>query len=161
VSPDKTVPGVRALLRFPERHYFFRLIFVFLLYSLIPLGEIFLFLYVGNLIGYYLVIALAAVLGVCGAAAGLGQVERAVRRLRAALKSEEYPGRELADIAGLILAGVLLVTPGFVTDLCGLALLVPSCREALAKLAARKLERVFRELFEHLRLERMRGGSTA
>ncbi len=43
------------------------------------------------------------------------------------------PGQQLIEGLMLIITGVLLVTPGFVTDLCGLMLLQPSIRGAIAK----------------------------
>ena len=45
----------------------------------------------------------------------------------------ELPGQQLVEGIMLIITGVLLVTPGFVTDICGLMLLQPSIRAGIAK----------------------------
>jgi UPF0716 protein FxsA len=109
----------RMLLAFLDRDYLFKLLLVLLAYSLVPLGEIFFFLFLGSLIGNYLVLVLAAVAGVAGAFVGTMQV----RRLTSA--SREAPP---SDVAGLAVAAVLLITPGFLTDVVGFLLLVPRVR---------------------------------
>ncbi len=107
------------MLAFLEKDYLFKLLLVLLAYALVPLGEIFFFLYLGSLIGNYLVLVLAAVTGVLGALAGVAQA----RRL-----SEAARGGPAAELAGLAAAALLLITPGFITDVIGLLLLIPSVR---------------------------------
>jgi UPF0716 protein FxsA len=134
------------------RDFFFKLILILLLYSLVPLAEIFLFIYLGELIGNYLVLILAAVAGMAGALIAFGQAQGAMERLRAQLRAGRYPGREFADLAGIIVAGVLLVTPGFITDLCGYLLMIPALRDGLRDILKVKLEKSFREIYAYLRL---------
>jgi UPF0716 protein FxsA len=126
-----------------ERDLLFKLIAVLLLYSLIPLGEIFLFVYIGSLLGNFLVLALALTAGISGALVALDQAHRALERL----KEHAAAGKDLADdlveMAGIILGAVLLLTPGFITDLCGYALFLPRVRawagRAVTKLLASQL----------------------
>jgi UPF0716 protein FxsA len=143
---------VRLLLKFLDRDYFFKIILILLLYSLVPLAEIFLFLALGNLIGNYLTLALAAVAGVAGALLALDQVQRTQAKLRARIRKGEYPGREFADLAGMLAGGLLLITPGFITDLFGYGLMIPFFREALGRAIVQKLDRSFRDIYEYLRL---------
>jgi len=112
------------LLTLIEKDLFFRLLLVFLAYSLVPLGEIFFFLYLASLVGNYLVMIAAALVGVVGAFLGLSQARRIAARLKAA-RSSDHPGVEMA---GLVVAGILLITPGFLTDVAGYLLLVPPLR---------------------------------
>jgi len=142
----------RLLLTFLDRDFLFKIILVLLLYSLVPLAEIFLFLALGSLIGNYLTLALAAVAGVAGALLALGQVQRTQAKLRAKIRNREYPGREFADLAGMLAGGLLLITPGFITDLFGYGLMIPFFREALGRVIVRKLDRSFRDVYEYLRL---------
>ncbi len=107
------------MLAFIDRDYLFKLIVALLVYALVPLGEIFFFLFLGSLIGNYLVLVLAAVAGVAGAFAGIAQA----RRLFAASRSAP-----VSELAGLAVAAVLLITPGFITDVLGFLLLVPAIR---------------------------------
>jgi UPF0716 protein FxsA len=67
--------------------------------------------------------------------AGLGVVAR-MRRTQAA---GEVPGRELMDAALILLAAVLLVVPGFVTDVAGVLLLLPPVRAGVRALALRRI----------------------
>jgi UPF0716 protein FxsA len=142
----------RLLLKFLDRDLLFKIILILLLYSLVPLLEIFLFLALGNLIGNYLTLALAAVAGLPGALLTQSQVKRTLARLRAKLRTTEYPGREFADLAGMLAGGLLLVTPGFITDLFGYVLLIPSVREALGRAIAKKLDPSLSDVYDYLRL---------
>lgn len=130
----------------------FKLILVLLLYSLVPLAEIFLFIYLGELIGNYLVLTLAAVAGMGGALIAIGQARKTIERLRAKIRQGKYPGREFVDLAGIIVGGILLITPGFMTDLFGYLLMIPALRDLLGGFITRKLDRNFKELYEYLRL---------
>ena len=49
-----------------------------------------------------------------------------------------FPGRELAHGAMILVAGALLLTPGFLTDAVGFSLLVPTIREGLRRFLARR-----------------------
>lgn len=144
---------VRLLLTFLDRGYLFKIILVLLLSSLVPLAEIFLYIALGNLIGNYLTLALAAVAGVPGALLALGQVQRTRVKLGEKIRTGEYPGREFTDLAGLLAGSLLLITPGFITDLFGYCLMIPIFREALGRAIVKKLGRSFRDVYEYLRLK--------
>jgi UPF0716 protein FxsA len=134
------------------KDFFFKLILVLLLYSLVPLAEIFLFIYLGELIGNYLVLILAAVAGMGGSLIALGQAQAARERLRIQLKAGRYPGREFADLAGILVSGILLITPGFITDVLGYLLMIPALRNAVRALLSSKLDRSFKDIYAYLRL---------
>ena len=145
----------RTMLSFIDRDFLFRLILVFLAYALVPLGEIVLFVYIGTLVGNYLVLVLAAVVGVGGAVAGFGQVRRAAAGLRVLLAKGSYAGPQVAEMTCLMTAGILLVTPGFLTDIAGLLLLVPSVRAWAVRRFARLLKRQYGDVWERLRLSEL------
>jgi UPF0716 protein FxsA len=134
------------------KDFFFKLILLLLLYSLVPLAEIFLFIYLGELIGNYLVLIIAAVAGMAGALIALSQVQGARERLRAQLRAGRYAGREFADMAGIIVSGILLITPGFITDLLGYLLMIPALRDALRGVIKNKLDKSFKDIYTYLRL---------
>jgi len=131
-----------------EKDLFFRLLLAFLAYSLVPLGEIFFFLYVASLVGNYLVLVIAAVAGVVGAFLGLSQARRIAARLKAAGGSNAAA----MEMAGLIVAGILLITPGFLTDLVGYLLLVPALRVRAGRWAATLLRDHAPRLYSRLGL---------
>ncbi len=146
---------LRLIFRFLDRDFLYKLIFALLLYSLVPLGEIFLFLYLADLIGNYLILAAAALTGLVGVLIALRQVPRVLASLKAKIRHGEYPGQEFVDLAGILVGCILLLTPGFVTDLFGFLLFLPPLRAAAGKAVARRMERKLREVYEYLRLQQL------
>jgi UPF0716 family protein affecting phage T7 exclusion len=147
-------PGIAALLKQSlDRGLLVGLVGVLLVYALVPVGEIILVRYVEYLVGSFLALVALVLLSATGALVGLEQARQAAARLRTALR-DNPAGVEgaLADLAGLAVAGILLVTPGFVTDLCGWALLVPSARRAAGRRVAGALAAFVPGIFERLRL---------
>ena len=140
------------MLTFLDRDYLFRLILVLLLYSLIPLAEIFLFIYLASLIGNWLVLVLAAVAGIAGALAAGGELRRIRARYREQVRGGRAVGPEVVDLAGVTVAAILLITPGFISDVCGYLLLIPALRRAAGRALARRLKAGFRDLYDQLRL---------
>lgn len=85
-------------------------------------------------------LVLAVVAGVAVIRLGGGS---ALRRLRSQLRQGELPGRSTLQDVLLVLAGVLLVFPGFLTDVLALGLLVGSIRRAIAEFLIGRLTRRF------------------
>ncbi len=137
----------RQLVTLIEKDLLFKLLLALLAYSLVPLGEIFFFLYVASLVGNYLVLVLAAVVGVIGAFVGISQARRVAARLKAGTGPDAA-----VEMAGLIVAGILLVTPGFLTDLAGVLLLVPALRLRVGRWAASRLKERAPRLYASLGL---------
>ncbi len=102
-----------------------RLLFLFVL---VPFIELVILLRVGEAIDVGPTIALIVVTGVVGAALAKRQGIRVIGRINAELSAGRMPAAELADGALILLAGAVLITPGFLTDAFGLALLVPALR---------------------------------
>jgi UPF0716 protein FxsA len=128
-----------------------RFILFILVFAAAPLAEVFTFLWLGNIMGNYLVLVLAAVAGIPGALIGLDQLRRALARSRERVQKGLYPGRELVALAGLAAAGLLLVTPGFITDVAGYLLLIPRLRAAVGKRILETLRKSSPELHAFLR----------
>jgi UPF0716 family protein affecting phage T7 exclusion len=149
-SPSMT--DIRPLLRTFDRDLLFKVIGFLLLYAIVPLAEIFLFIYLGTLIGNYLVLVAAAVAGLPGAVITFGQLRRLRARLRVKVARDQRPGREIADLAAIIAVAILLVTPGFLTDLLGYLLMVPFVRERLGRSLMKKLGAAFPEINNFFRL---------
>lgn len=98
---------------------------------LIPLIEIALFILVGNLIGLWPTLALVVLAGVVGASLIRRQGIGAVAALQTRIAARDDPGAPLFDGAAILLAGVLLIIPGFLTDILALMLLSPTIRGAM------------------------------
>lgn len=112
-----------------------------LLFLVVPFVELFVLIQVGQAIGTLPTIGLLVVVSVVGAwlvkKEGLGVVRRAQEQARRG----QVPAKELVDGVLILLAGALMLTPGFFTDIFGLALMVPPVRAAVRAAASRQLSR--------------------
>lgn len=106
---------------------------LFLLFTLVPLLELFLLLEIGGLIG--LVPTLLLVLGTGAAGAWMARREgvRSWVAVRSELAAGRFPAEELLHSLLILVAGVVLVTPGVLTDATGLLLLVRPLRASLIR----------------------------
>ncbi len=144
--------GARLFARFLDADFVVRLLMTLLLVSLLPLAEIVLILFVGDLIGRYLTLAIVASIGLLGALAAARRLRGLLEAARARIRAGDYPAAELADVAGVLVACLLLVAPGLITDAVGLVVLVPAVRRAVGRLVTRRMQRRLTEVYEYLRL---------
>lgn len=105
----------------------------------IPLLEIAVFIQVGGVLGVWPTIAATIATALAGSILLRAQGLAALGRARAQMDRGELPAREMFEGVCLVLAGALLLVPGFVTDAIGLLLFFPPFRELLRLLIARHL----------------------
>ncbi len=129
-----------------------RLVGLVLGFVAVPLAEIFLFIYIGHLIGNFLVLIVAVLVSAAGALLVADQAGRCLSRLAPGGPGERPAASELGELAGILASAFLLVTPGFITDLCGFLLLVPRLRRAVGGLIVRSMKPRLREAFVRLGL---------
>jgi UPF0716 protein FxsA len=101
------------------------------LFVVIPILEIYLLIQVGEEIGLLATLATIVLTAIIGASLVRREGIKTINSLQARLNNQEMPGKELADGAMLLLAGILLVTPGFFTDGIGFILAFPLTRALL------------------------------
>jgi UPF0716 protein FxsA len=99
-----------------------------LVFLLMPLAELAVIIAIGRVIGGWETIALLLLESALGAWLVRRQGAGAWRALNLALQTGRMPARELSDAALVLVGGVLLLTPGFLTDLLGFFLLLPLTR---------------------------------
>lgn len=109
------------------------LLWLILAFTVLPLVDLVLLFRVGRAIGAAWTIALVLGAGVLGAFLVKYEGLRTVRRVRADLGNRTMPTDALLNGVLILLGGVLLVTPGVITDVLGIALLVPPTRGLVAK----------------------------
>lgn len=115
---------------------------LFLLLLIVPVLEIMLFIEVGGILGTWPTILIVIATAVAGSVLIRSQGRQTLEKLQRSLQGSGNPVDPLAHGALILIAGVLLLTPGFFTDAVGLALMSPVVRRALisqgaAKVAAR------------------------
>jgi UPF0716 protein FxsA len=102
-----------------------------LLFIVLPIVELYVIIQIGGAIGVLPTLALLIVDSLVGAALARSQSRAAWERFNRALAEGRVPGREVFDGAMIIVGGALLLTPGFITDIFGLLLLLPPTRAAI------------------------------
>ncbi len=111
-----------------------RLLLMLLL--LLPVLEIILFIKVGGAIGVFPTLGLLLLAAVAGVTLIRVQGMQTIGRLQAAVESGSDPAKPLAHGALIVVAGILLLVPGFFTDVVALLLLIPPLRDFLIRRGA-------------------------
>jgi UPF0716 protein FxsA len=143
----------KVLLRLLDRAFVTKLLILGLLYSLVPLAEIFLLIWLGSKIGVYISLALAAFAGLIGMLAALRELRKNLDSLRRKTRKGVLPTQEFVNLTAILAASILLLTPGFITDTMGFLLFVPTIRNAWGRWVLSRSRTDLKELYEYLRLE--------
>ena len=118
---------------------------LFLCFTLIPVVELYLLIKVGTVIGGFNTILLVLLTGFLGAWLARLEGMNTMLKLRTNLQQGLMPAEEMLDAVIIFVAGVLLITPGLITDCCGLLLLWPVTRN--------KFKQMLRKKFDELQLK--------
>ena len=116
-------------------------ILLFLLLLGVPIAEIALFIEAGRLIGIVPTILLTFATAVAGTYLMRMQGLATLNRVAQSLEKGEMPVAPIIDGMGIFVAGMLLLTPGFLTDVFGLLLFIPPIRRNVGRWILRKLMR--------------------
>jgi UPF0716 protein FxsA len=111
------------------------------LFIVVPLAELYVILRVGEAIGAIWTILLLAADSVLGAILLRTQGRSVWRRFNTALADGKMPHREVIDGVLVVFGGAFLITPGFITDVVGILLLVPPTRAVVRRLLVSRLGR--------------------
>ena len=114
-----------------------------LLFTLVPLIELTLLIKISNRIHFWPTIALVIVTGVIGAALAKHEGLRTFNHIRVDLNAGRLPADRLVDALLILIAGVLLVTPGILTDGVGFLLLLPPFRSLIRQYLKRRFQSKF------------------
>jgi len=104
---------------------------LFLLFAIVPVIEVWLIIKVGRVIGPLPTVAILLAISLAGAWLARSQGFRLIAAIRDELAAGRLPAAHILDGAFVLAGGILLLTPGFFTDLVGLALLFPPSRRFL------------------------------
>jgi UPF0716 protein FxsA len=112
-----------------------------LLFTVVPLIELFLLVKLGTVIGIGATVLIVISTGVLGAWLARRQGLGVLRRLSEDLNEGRLPGDTLIDGLLILVAGVLLLTPGLITDTIGFLLLLPQGRTVVRRIVAARFEK--------------------
>ncbi len=107
---------------------------------IVPITEIALFIMVGQWIGVLPTITLVILTAIMGASLLRHQGLGLAMKIRSDIEAGRVPGRDLANGAMMLVAGVLLLTPGFVTDTLGFLLFIPQIRARVFSFLAKRVK---------------------
>jgi len=116
---------------------FFKL---FLAFTLIPVAEIYLIIKLGGHLGAFNTVAIILITGFAGATLARAQGLQTMLRVRQSLQQGLVPAEEMVDALLIFVAGIVLLTPGFITDAAGLLLLFPPARHHFKRFLRRKFD---------------------
>ena len=104
-----------------------------LLFVLTPLVELAILVYLGTVIGALYTVLIVVATGILGAVMARHQGLATLSRIRSSIERGIIPSNELFDAALILVAGLLLLTPGIITDIVGFAVLVPQTRRIIGR----------------------------
>ncbi len=114
---------------------------LFLLFTVVPLVELWLLLWIGDRVGFWPTVGIVLATGLVGATLAKHEGLRVVRRWQEATAQGALPEDGVLGGVLILVGGVFLITPGVLTDAAGLLLLVPPTRRFVAGFIRRRFER--------------------
>lgn len=114
---------------------------LFVIFAVVPVLELYVLIKVGKLIGAWETVAILLAMSFAGAWLVRHQGFSILSRIQGELASGRLPAAELLDGFLVLVGGILLLTPGFLTDLLGIFFLVPAGRFILKQYLRRWMER--------------------
>ncbi|MFZ1863984.1 MAG: FxsA family protein [Polyangiales bacterium] len=105
---------------------------LFLLFTVVPLVELYLLIAIGRILGPVPTIGLVLITGALGAWFARLEGARVIRRWQEAITRQEMPKEGVIDGFLIFVGGLLLITPGILTDVAGLCMVMPLTRRVIA-----------------------------
>lgn len=113
---------------------------LFAVFLIVPLIEIAFFVVIGNTIGLWPTLAGVLVTAVAGSLVLRWQGFQLISEIRSSMGAGRLPARALADAMMVAIAGILLLTPGYFSDLLGILLLIPPVRTLIYRFLASRVQ---------------------
>lgn len=113
---------------------------LFIIFAVVPVLELYVLIKVGKVIGAWETVAVLLAVSFAGAWLVKRQGFAILSRIQGELASGRLPAAEMLDGFLVLVGGLLLLTPGFLTDLLGIFFLLPAGRSVLKRYLRRWLE---------------------
>lgn len=115
-------------------------VYLLLLFTVVPLVELAILIKIGQHIGLFNTILIVIITGIIGASLAKYQGTRVVFRIKEEIAQGILPAGTLFDGLLIFIAGLLLITPGILTDCLGFSLLIPPFRTLIKHYIRKKVE---------------------
>ncbi len=133
---------------------------LFFLFTLLPLVELAILVWIHSVTNWWVTLGLLFLPGVLGVWLVRHQGLRCLQEVRRQIARGEPPAAPLMDGLLILVAAVLLVTPGVLSDLIGLALLIPPVRGVIRRYVTRRIsQRVVTAVRDRLQIPPAEGGT--
>ncbi|WP_035239388.1 FxsA family protein [Desulfobacter vibrioformis] len=113
---------------------------LFLCFTLIPVAELYILIHLGGIIGGLNTVMLVIITGFIGAYLARMEGLNTMIKVRQSLNQGIMPAEELLDAFIILIAGLVLITPGLLTDTAGLLLLWPPTRNMFKRFLRKKFD---------------------
>ena len=114
----------------------------FLLFTLVPLLELYILIKIGSYLGAFQTVALVVLTALLGIAVVRFEGLRTLQQIRQSLSQGILPAEEMVDGVLIFIGGILLIIPGVLTDLLALVLLIPYSRTIFKRWLRRRFDRM-------------------
>ena len=116
---------------------------LFLLFTVVPVVELYLLIQLGGVLGAGATVGIVLTTGLLGATLARREGGRVFGEWQASLQRGEMPKEGLVSSLLVLVGGIFLVTPGVLTDVFGIAMLIPPARRVVAGMLQRYVEKRF------------------
>lgn len=123
---------------------------ILLLFILVPVLELAILIWIGQLVGVFVTLAIIGVTGALGAFLARRQGLSVMRKMQDEIAAGCLPAGTIVDGVIILLAGAMLITPGILTDAFGFLCLIPVSRNILKTVIRRRIERAVCEKRVHV-----------
>jgi len=106
--------------------------YLLLLFTIIPATELYLLLEVGSNIGAINTVAIIILTGIVGASLAKSQGLSVLNKIQQELSQKKVPTKNMLHALLVFVGGLLLLTPGFLTDILGFSMVIPGTRDLIA-----------------------------
>lgn len=143
---------IRHLIRFFDTGFILKIFFLFLLFSLLPVGEMFFIIYLDSYVNTYLLVASIMILSFLGFILSYIRICFILNKIKKDISEGIYPEKRFMQLAGSFAASFFLILPGFISFLTGIFILFPGINRRVGKLVNSSSSSKTKELYEYLKL---------
>ena len=143
---------IRALIRFFDTGFILKFLILVMFISLLPIVEVYIYIFLTGYLSSYLMIAALTGSSLIGLILSYLVIKYRLKSIKHDINEGYYPEKEFYKLAGVFLAGILIITPGFIGDLTGLFMLLPGISRKTGFFLTRPIEDKLKELYEYMKL---------